>query len=270
MTTHNKKRNTAFLFEILIKEQTKCILKKQDKKALFIEKLINKFFSPNSLLMKELTLYHTLSESSRCTPSFAEKLITNVKLERDKLSDKQIYESQSKLISIINKSLGSDTFSNFVENYKNLASINILFNKQSSIKHKTEIENVIKESLIYEEKKEELIKEEVNFLVYKKFLENFNEEYKDLLSEQKVLLNQYIYYKFGNDVDFKIHLNNECLRILRTIEKKKELVKENQELYQNIDKCINELKNLSFNKIDDMFIYKIMKYQELERELVNE
>jgi hypothetical protein len=37
---HNKKRNTAFLFEILVQEQTKCVLKKQDKKAKFIENII--------------------------------------------------------------------------------------------------------------------------------------------------------------------------------------------------------------------------------------
>ena len=35
--SHNKKRNTAFLFEVLLKEQTKAILDKKDSKAQFIE-----------------------------------------------------------------------------------------------------------------------------------------------------------------------------------------------------------------------------------------
>jgi hypothetical protein len=268
MTTHNKKRNTAFLFEVLILEQTKSILQKKDKRARFIESVINKFFNGTNL-QRELDLYHALSESTEMQENIAEQLISNAKKEREKINDQTLFEEQTKLISLINKALGSDVFSNFVENYKNLASINIIFNKNAPLKLRTEVEEVIKESLIKKEKKDSLIKENINFLHYKKFLENFNDEYKELLPEQKELLNKYILFKFGDTVDFKIYLNNECLRLLSDIEKKKEVVKEHAELYNVVNQCLNELKSSNIRHLDDVFVYKIMKYQALDRELSN-
>ncbi len=264
---HNKKRNTAFLFEILVKEQTKCVLNKQNKKAKFIEKIIHKFFGEETVLRKELELYNCLLETNYNSSELAEKLISYVKQEHQSINEKQLFETQSKLIHLMNRSLGQDVFESFIPNYKNLATINIIWNKKAPLALKVEMEQIIKESLIKQEKKIELIKEDVNLLHFRKFMENFNEKYSTLLEEQKELLNKFILFKFGDEIDFKVYLNRECNRLLEAIESNKEKVKDNKELYENIDKCVDNLKSSSLKHMDDVFVYSIMKYQELAKEL---
>jgi TATA-binding protein-associated factor Taf7 len=61
---HNKKRNTAFLYECLIKELTKAIVR-EDKKRQKITKNILKriLLAKEAILKKELELYNSILES---------------------------------------------------------------------------------------------------------------------------------------------------------------------------------------------------------------
>ena len=57
---HNKKRNTAFLYECLIKELTKAIVREDKKRQIITKKVLKEFFNKNSELRKELNLYNSL------------------------------------------------------------------------------------------------------------------------------------------------------------------------------------------------------------------
>ena len=51
---HNKKRNTAFIYEALIKEATSALLKNNTEKREKIVKIIRKHFNQKSLLRRDL------------------------------------------------------------------------------------------------------------------------------------------------------------------------------------------------------------------------
>ena len=51
---HNKKRNTAFLYESLITELTKAIVRGQEEKKQKVLETIKKYFNADSPLKKEL------------------------------------------------------------------------------------------------------------------------------------------------------------------------------------------------------------------------
>ena len=57
---HNKKRNTAFLYETLIKEITKAVIDKNAELKDKIVFIVKESFKKNSLLYKELNLYKIL------------------------------------------------------------------------------------------------------------------------------------------------------------------------------------------------------------------
>jgi hypothetical protein len=59
---HNKKRNTAFLFESLTKELTKAIVNKDEKTKQIILSVIKEHFKKGSILSKELDVYNLLQE----------------------------------------------------------------------------------------------------------------------------------------------------------------------------------------------------------------
>ena len=72
---HNKKRNTAFLYEVIVREITNSILEKNNKKKDFLLKVCKSFFSKNSILKEELELYKVINETKNLESSVAEKIL---------------------------------------------------------------------------------------------------------------------------------------------------------------------------------------------------
>ncbi len=62
-TRHNKKRNTAFIYEALVRELTKCIVAKDESRKGIIVSLVKEHFAKGTILRKELDLYKTLYEA---------------------------------------------------------------------------------------------------------------------------------------------------------------------------------------------------------------
>ena len=54
---HNKKRNTAFLYEVLVKELTKNVVEKNESKKQLIVSMLKEHFSKGTILHSELNLY---------------------------------------------------------------------------------------------------------------------------------------------------------------------------------------------------------------------
>ena len=115
---HNKKRNTAFLYESLIKELTKAIVKEDKEKKQKIIQIIKENFNKSSLLRKELEMYKELFEAKNLNSEYAKRLMIEVKKDYWSLDRKEVFNSQTKLIKQINESLSSTFFANFISNYK--------------------------------------------------------------------------------------------------------------------------------------------------------
>ena len=76
---HNKKRNTAFLYECLIRELTKAIIKEDKIKQTKVKGLLREFFSKGKALGKELDLYKSLLESKELNQDFSRRLMVETK-----------------------------------------------------------------------------------------------------------------------------------------------------------------------------------------------
>ena len=61
---HNKKRNTAFLYEALVREMTNAVVSKDKERKNKIVDILKESFSSSKILGKELSLYQTLLEST--------------------------------------------------------------------------------------------------------------------------------------------------------------------------------------------------------------
>ena len=124
---HNKKRNTAFLYECLIRELTKAIIKEDKQKQIKVKGLLVEFFTKGKVLSQELALYKSLLETKETNTEFSKRLMVEVKKDFESLERKKIFNEQTALINKINKALGNGVFSNFVPNYKDLATIGLYF-----------------------------------------------------------------------------------------------------------------------------------------------
>ena len=61
-TRHNKKRNTAFIYESLIKEATAAIIKNDHDTKKKVVTILKKHFSEGSILKSHLDCYRSLYE----------------------------------------------------------------------------------------------------------------------------------------------------------------------------------------------------------------
>ena len=75
---HNKKRNTAFLYESLIKEITRNIISENNERKKKAIGIVKNYFSDGMPLKKELDLYRSLYESNNLERLTCEKIMKEV------------------------------------------------------------------------------------------------------------------------------------------------------------------------------------------------
>ena len=95
---HNKKRNTALLYEYLVKELTRCVLKEDLKTKKKIISILKEFFQKDSVLAKELSIYKSISEPALITKTLAEKILSESKKQFESLNKEEVFKQQTKLI----------------------------------------------------------------------------------------------------------------------------------------------------------------------------
>jgi hypothetical protein len=258
---YNKKRNTAFLYETLVKELTKAVVNKDNSKRAIILGILKEHYSLKSVLYKELDVYKSLYETKGVEMDIAQRMVSEAKRVYFSLNSQDIFNQQTQVINKMNKQLESSIFSNFIGNYKDLATISQLFDDNVSIKHRVLLEKKVLD-ILCENKVEKQEMRPIDNIVYKQIIKKFNEKYSDvLLKEQKELFSKYI-LSYADDVDFMVYLNEEIGRIKKIVNETTTIsVFEKQKLIQKID----ELKN---KPVDKEIVESVLHFQSLVKELV--
>ncbi len=266
---HNKKRNTAFLYETLVKELTAAVVEQNVKRKAAIVKIIKEFFSKGAILKQELDLYKALNETHKLDVYTAERLIAETKKQFAELNRKKVFNTQTELIESINKIIGTSAFSNFIPNYKTLASIAQIFQDNLPAKEKVLLERKVIGRLVAKPKGQPVQEdkmEHIDNLVFKKVIENFNQKYNgQLLAEQQEILNKYITSFSASDVEFKVYVNEEITRIKENISLMREDVdiKQDNQMLDKLTELEDVVGRFQTRKIDTKMIEKIMSIQAL-------
>lgn len=270
---HNKKRNTAFLFETLIRELTKSVIDSNGTRKKVVLSIVKEHFAKNTILSKELELYKSLYKNDVLGTPFAEKLIEEVKKEHGNLNSKKIFEAQSKLIRKINTTLTNKVFTNFVPNYKNLATIQQIFNSKTlNPRSRVLLEQDYIKILTAKDSLNEINLKPVDKLTFKTFINKFNDRYSsDLLSEQKTLLKHYVTSFTDQGLELKIFLNEEIDRLKKELNKViiSEEVQKDPNTLNKTKKVLNIIEEFRNREIDNKMIEIVLKIQELIEETTN-
>jgi len=264
---HNKKRNTAFLYETLVRELTKSIIGNQKDKTAKIKQIFRENFAPGRVLRKELDCYRALSETSDLDQYTAEKMIFHTKKEYESLSREKIFECQSSLLREINTCLGSHTLNNFVPNYRTYATLAQIFGEKASVKARVLLEKQILASLTSVQEDAEPL-ELIDSLVLGRFTERFNNEYTSLLPEQKQILTKYIVSVGSNQADFQVCVGNELKRIKEAVNNslRIEEVSSDSTMVKNTHKVLEQIDSFNISNLSTDDILTILKLQTLVKE----
>ena len=277
---HSKLRNTGLIFELLVKQIAADTLSKKDSPALAI---LKKHFTGRPSLSKEFKLYEFILKNNGVKQSKAEAILSTITEISRKLDSQSLKKQKYKLISDIKESYNIDEFFAIqIRDYKPLASLYCLLEAQNStslvnpqllvdfkttlLEHLTtspQNENEVKETLIEEYSKYD---KDLRLLTFKILLEKFNDNYKNLLPEQKNILKEFITAVNSTKRLHKL-VNTEMEKISQLVKEYSEKVKDNiiKIKLDEISKAIVPIS--SKEKVTDTHLVNLMQYYELVNEL---
>ena len=266
---HNKKRNTAFVFEALVREITLSVLKKDTERREKVTEIIRKYFKNGTTLNTDLKCYQALVECQSLDRQTSEKILLEAKRQKTNISQDKLFLEQSELIRVINRSISPDLFNNFVPNYISLATIDQIFSEKISPKDRVILEHHIVDSMT--DKVDEAASENgIDTLTLNTFINKFNDSYATkLLDEQKEILTLYITSFSDNSLGLKHKLNEE-IRIIRTSLKEKEEISmflEDSEMLRKLKRLQEKLESFATRHIDEEVLLTILHSQSLIKEL---
>ena len=268
---HNKKRNTAFVFEALAREATVAIIKGDTERKAKVVSIVRKHFTGDSLLKKDLECYRSLYENQNLDETTSKKIVEAVLAAKRLIDPDGLFKQQTEVINDINKELSPETFNNFVPNYKSLATIAKMFNTNSP-KQKVMLETKIVEGMVSDTETSTL--EPMDSITFRTFTKKFNQKYSDtLLQEQKELLNQYISSFSNEELELKIYLNRELGRLKESLEKATEVeeVAADEEMINKTKLVKERLESLSSETtLTEATLFTILKTQELVKEIYDD
>lgn len=269
---HNKKRNTALIYESLMRHLTKSIISKNEQTKEKVITLVKEFFQKDTVMAKELELYKVLCETYDLKPHMAEKMVFEIRKLHEDLDKKQLFIEQSEIIKRINQAFGKSFFSSFIPNYKTLATISQVFNTEVPTKKRLVLEESLVGKLSSNSDGEASLKT-VDNLTFKTFIEKFNTEYSStLFKEQSELLAKYISSFADNGLDLKVYLNEEVGRLKSVVKKSLNMseVQADNNMVEKTKKVLEMLNNFRNEKVEKALVERVLKVQALAREIITD
>ena len=273
---HSKYKNTAILFEILVRKLTSESM--TSDKSITID-IIKKYFGKNTELSKELQLYNSLIKEQFTSEAKALDFIRTCKDVHIKLNKSLLKRQRYNLVKEISNNFVFDKISKIrINNYKTLASIYMLFEYEDKDNPKQLLEcksNIVDHVILTSKAnttKDKVIEtfknqnKDLRLLAYKMLVDKFNEKYSGLNESQKDLLNQYITHV--NDSE---SLKSYFETVIPNI--KSQLQTESKKITDKVTKIkVNKLSEMLCNVetikvIKESHVLTILRYYDLIKEL---
>jgi len=271
---HSKYKNTGILFELLTRQITSDTISGGSNKALSI---LKKYFNSKSELLKEYKIYNALSTKSYQDENKATILVNTLIEAHNKLNRSQLRREKYNLIKELKSTYDlNDFFKAKITNYKTMASIyNLTENKDATplsivdskvqlIEHITKPSEKVKKNVVMETYNHE--DKNTRLLTQKILLEKFNDKYRGLGENQKILLQEYV-NSVSNSPSLKTYINSEIKEV------KKQLTQYANTVTDQVVKIkINEAQNLikplcKKSSVHDDNVSNLLNYYELVNEL---
>ncbi len=87
--SHNKKRNTAFIYETLLMEYSKASINEEEQKKNNILNILKEYFSKTKILKQDLEIYKAFEEPDDLDSDLISKMLSEAKLQFNCLDRKK-------------------------------------------------------------------------------------------------------------------------------------------------------------------------------------
>ena len=267
---HNKKRNTAFVYEALVREATVAVLKEDIERRDKTISIIKRHFHSKSLLRKDLECYRSLYENQSLDENTSQKVLIESRRQKMMIDPTGLFKQQTELIHDINKELTPEIFNNFVPNYKALATIDQMFSQKTSPKNRVILEGEIVKGM--STTAQNVDTHAIDNVTFRTFVGKFNDKYENgLLQEQKDLLTRYITSFSDNGLELKMYLNTEIGRLKIKLAEAVSVnaIKNDEDMLNKTNQIVEKLKSFAKSDINENVLMTVLKTQSLVEEIYN-
>jgi hypothetical protein len=278
--SHNKKRNTALLYEFLVRTISSALVEGDKKKSSTALRILRRYFKPGTQLYKEFRLFNSLVKTTVSSDSVVSSILTEARAAAQVADVTTLDHEKSLLIRSINHLINDENFYDQpVAEYRLYATIQTLLNEwrkpsgTADIASIANYEGQLREWLLTEKKKENhtLIDETpgTTRLLMKVMMKKLNEKYSSALNDdQREIIKAYAFSNAHDDqLTIKKKLESIKSGLLEEIDRYVNQHHENEFLVSKMQNAKLNIISESLDKIDDSVVSKFMLYSTLRQEL---
>jgi len=278
--THNKKRNTALLYEFLIRTISSALVEDNKRKSATALKILRRYFKPGTQLYKEFRIFNALIKTTVSGDSVATSILKEARAAIESLDYDTLDREKSLLIRSINHMIKDENFYDQpIAEYRLYATIQTLFNEwrkpigTADIVSLASYENQLREWLITEKKKEDqaLIDETpgTTRLLMKVMMKKLNEKYSTTLNnDQREIIKAYAFSTANEDqTTIKRKLEEVRSGLLEAIDVYTVQKHDNTFVIDKLQDTKSRILSESLDSVDDSTVSKFMLYSTLRQEL---
>lgn len=278
--SHNKKRNTALLYEFLIRTISTALVEGDKKKSSTALRILRKNFKPGTQLYKEFRLFNALVKTTVSSDSVSSTIINEARTAATQADLQRLDREKSLLIRNINHMIHDDNFYDQpISEYRMYATIQTLFNEwrkpagTADIAAMATYEDQLRKWLVAEKKQaDHVISEDSpgeSRLLMKVMMKKLNEKYSSALNaEQREIIRSYA-FSAANDDQTTIKRKLEEIRkgLLESMGSYVDSNNESTYIVKKINEAKTQMLSESFDNIDDATVSRFMLYSALKQEL---
>jgi len=278
---HNKKRNTALLYEFLVRTVSAALVEGDKKTSATALKILRNFYKPGTQLYKEFRLFNSLVKTTVSSDGVSTSILSEAKAAAALINVEALDREKSQLIRSINHLIKNENFYDQpVNEYRTYATIQTLLNEWRKKPGTVDIDTVAKyeqqlRDWLVTEKKEHShsITEDspgTSRLLMKVMMKKLNEKYSSTLnSDQKEIIRS---YAFSTAKDDKSTIIKKLMEVRNNLSRSIDsYVTDNPENKFVIDKMVSvksQMLSESLESVDDSTVSRFMLYSALSHELI--
>lgn len=279
--SHNKKRNTALLYEFLVRTISTALVEGNKKKSSAALRILRRHYKPGTQLYKEFRLFNALVKTTVSSDAVSSSIISEAKAAAAAADLTALDREKSLLIRSINHTIRDENFYDQpISEYRMYATIQTLLNEwrkpsgTGDIASMAKYEDQLRAWLITEKKApEHTVSDDTpgeSRLLMKVMMKKLNEKYSTALNgDQREIIRSYA-FSAANDDQTTIKRKLEEVRdgLLESVNQYSASHPDNEYIVKKLAETKERMLSEDLTSVDDSTVSRFMLYSALRQELL--
>lgn len=277
---HNKKRNTALLYEFLVRTISSALVDGDKKKSSAALRILRRYFKPGTQLYKEFRLFNALIKTTVSSDAVSSSIINEARAAASNSDLSLLDREKSLLIRNINHMIQDENFYDQpISEYRMYATIQTLLNEwrkpagTADISALAQYEDQLRSWLMTEKSVvEHTVTDDspgTSRLLMKVMMKKLNEKYSSALNgEQREIIRSYAFSTANDDqTTIKKKLEEVKQSLLSSINEYTVVNSDSEYIVKKLSVAKSQMLSESLDSVDDSTVSRFMLYSALKQEI---